>query len=129
MADGNECIHCGYQETVHKYPQYADEGYPVCKNYDDGGVDPLTLPPSDPCSCYPNCPTTTDVVQVGVTQYDEESNSNHSSFTKVELCGPCMGNCRVKEEEERLKKPLNHAVWMLFLDPKAGRIFEADIGS
>jgi|GEM_PF-1799798 len=33
MANGDECIHCGLQETVHKYPHYAREGEVPCGTF------------------------------------------------------------------------------------------------
>jgi hypothetical protein len=36
MADGQSCIHCGYQETPHIYPDYGDPGDPPCSSFDDG---------------------------------------------------------------------------------------------
>ena len=36
MADGIPCTKCGYQETTHLYPEYADADRPPCAKYDDG---------------------------------------------------------------------------------------------
>jgi len=128
MADGELCIKCGYQETAHKYPMYAEEGHPPCGDFDNGEVDPATLPPSNPCSHYPHCPDTEDTVQVGVTEYDSESDSYFASYRDETLTGPCCGRCRAREQEELEQKPLSHAVWTLFYDPATKQTFLADIG-
>ncbi|MGE3645466.1 MAG: hypothetical protein AB7F96_16580 [Beijerinckiaceae bacterium] len=39
MADGFECTKCGYQETVHDHPEYAEDGFPPCKSYTPGAYE------------------------------------------------------------------------------------------
>jgi hypothetical protein len=67
------------------------------------------------CRHYPNCPEVECVIQIGHTEFDEDTNSSFSRFgSKIEE-GPCDMQCRLGREarEMRNKGPINHTVLMI----------------
>lgn len=118
MADGIDCITCGYNETIHRNPQWADADRPPCDNYDDGCTPDKLGPPEDQCSKYPNCPERTFLETLREPAHDEETCSSSGSFGDVTYEGPCMGECRRRRKIKELKEirrmgPLNTAVYLL----------------